>query len=115
MSKAVYLQRGESLDYLNETAETIEANTIVPIIGRIGIAGAAIHPNEKGSLHVAGVFEIGKTCTEEIKQGMPVYFDGTGITDSAKSGDSEEENTPAGYAAQTAQASDLTVVVKLPG
>lgn len=109
MSKAAYWQRGESLDYLNKTTEIIEANTIIPIGGRIGVAGTSINPNEMGSLHVTGVYEIEKTGGTEIQQGAPVYFDGTGITDA------ESGNTPAGYAAQTAEAGDKTILVKLPG
>ena len=109
MSKAAYWQRGESLDYVNETTVVIEANTIIPIEGRIGIVGTSINPGEKGSLHVTGVYEIEKTGTSEIKMGAAVYFDGTGITDE------ESGATPAGYAAQTAAADDKAILVKLMG
>ncbi len=109
MSKAAYWQRGESLDYVNDTTAVIEANTILPIEGRIGVAGTSINPGEKGSLHVTGVYEIAKTGTAEIKMGAAVYYDGTGITDT------ESGNTPAGYAAQTAAAEDTVILVKLMG
>lgn len=109
MSKAAYWQRGESLDYVNNTTAVIEANTIIPIEGRIGVAGTSINPGEKGSLHVVGVYEIAKTSTAEIKMGAAVYFDGNGITDAASG------NTPAGYAAQTAAADDAVILVKLMG
>lgn len=118
MSKAVYWQRGESLDYANETTAVIEANTIIPIEGRIGIVGTSLSPREKGSLHVTGIYEIEKTGTAEIKMGAAVYFDGTGITgtaDNGKSGEEKEAYIPAGYAAQTAGAEDKTVLVKLMG
>ncbi len=109
MLKAAYWQRGESLDYVNDTATVIEANTIIPIEGRIGVAGTSINPGEKGSLHVVGVYEIAKTGTSEIKMGAAVYFDGNGITDAASG------NTPAGYAAQAATADDAVIFVKLMG
>lgn len=109
MSKAAYWQRGESLDYVNDTTAVIEANTIIPIEGRIGVAGTSINPGEKGSLHVTGVYEIAKTGTAEIKMGAAVYYDGTGITDA------ESGNTPAGYAAQKAAADDTVILVKLVG
>ncbi len=109
MSKAAYWQRGESLDYVNRTNAVIEANTIIAITGRIGVAGTSINPGEKGSLHVTGVYEIKKTGTAEISMGAAVYFDGNGITNTASG------NTPAGYAAQTAAAGDATVLVKLMG
>lgn len=109
MSKAAYWQRGESLDYKNETTAVIEANTIIALNGRIGVAGTAIEPGETGSLHVTGVYEIEKTGTAAIEMGAPVYFDGTGITDTA------DGNTLAGYAAQAAAAADTVILVKLQG
>ncbi|MCM1189809.1 MAG: DUF2190 family protein [bacterium] len=109
MSKAAYWQRGESLDYVNNTTAVIEANTVIPIEGRIGVAGTSLNPGEKGSLHVVGVYEIAKTGSAEIKMGTAVYFDGNGITDTASG------NTPAGYAAQTAAADDAVILVKLMG
>lgn len=109
MSKAAYWQRGESLDYVNGTASIIEANTIIDLKTRIGVAGTSINPGEKGSVHVTGVFEIAKTGNEEIAMGTTVYFDGNGITATAGS------NTPAGYAAGTSAAENTTVLVKLLG
>ncbi len=109
MSKATYWQRGESLDYVNEGSAVIEANTIIDFGTRIGVAGTSINPNEKGSVHVAGVYEIAKTGTEEIAMGAAVYFDGTGITNNAT------DSTPAGYAAAKAKADATVVLVKLLG
>lgn len=108
MAKANYWQRGETLDYLNSTNETIEAGTIITLGTRIGVAGTTIHPREMGDLHVAGVYRIPKTGAGEIAMGAAVYFDGTGITDIA------EGNTPAGYAAAASMDSN-EVLVKLPG
>lgn len=109
MSKASYWQRGESLDYQNSGTTVIEANTIISLGTRIGVAGTSINPGEKGSLHVTGVYEIAKTGTSEIAMGKAVYFDGNGITDTASG------NTPAGYAAATASADDTVILVKLLG
>lgn len=108
MAKAAYWQRGESLDYPNNGSTVIEANTIVDLGTRIGIVGTDINPNEKGSLHVTGVYEIEKTGTSEIAMGAAVYFDGTGITN-------ETSGTPAGYAADTATADATVILVKLLG
>lgn len=38
MSKAAYWQRGETLDYVNNTGSIIEANTVIKLAERIGIA-----------------------------------------------------------------------------
>lgn len=109
MAKAIYWQRGESLDYVNATDATIAANTIVSLGTRIGVVGTDILPGEKGSLHVTGVYEIPKSGAGAITMGAAVYFDGTGITTTASS------NTPAGYAAQAAASGDSVVLVKLLG
>ena len=107
--KATYWQRGEALDYVNTTDETIPANTVVEIVSRIGVTGGDIEPGQTGTLHVCGVFELPKTDVTEITMGTAVYSDGTGITATAAS------NTPAGYAAQAAGADDKTILVKLLG
>ena len=51
MSKASYWQRGETLDYKNTGSSTIEANTVVELTGRVGIAGTDIAPGAEGDLH----------------------------------------------------------------
>ena len=83
MTKAEYLQRGESLDYTNATEDTIPDGAVVTIGSRVGVTGCPIPPGRTGSLHVVGVFEIKKTGTAAIEMGQTVYFDGTGITDAA--------------------------------
>ena len=75
MSKASYWQRGETLDYKNTGSSTIEANTVVELTGRVGIAGTDIAPGAEGDLHVCGVFEFNKTGTNEIAFGQPVRQD----------------------------------------
>lgn len=107
MAKASFWQRGESLDYKNGTDTVIEANTVIDLGTRIGIAGTSINPGESGSLHVVGVYELPKTAAAEVTMGAAVNFDGTGIT--------TEAGTPAGYAAATSAASDETILVKLLG
>ena len=110
MSKAIYWQRGESLDYVNTGVTVIEANSIIDLNKhRIAVAGTSINPNEKGSIHVTGVYKIPKTDSGEIQFGADVYFDGTGITATAGS------NTPAGYAAETSAAGASQILVKLLG
>lgn len=108
MAKATYWQRGETLDYKNNTSATIEANTIIVIGKRIGVIGTTIYPGEKGSLHVSGIYSIPKTADVEIALGANVYFDGTAIT-------TTETDTPAGYAVEAAAADAATVLVKLLG
>ena len=107
MAKASFWQRGESLDYKNGTDAVIEANTVIDLTTRIGIAGTTINPGEVGSLHVVGVYQLPKTSDAEIAMGTAVTFDGSGITTGT--------GTPAGYAAAAATAEDTTILVKLLG
>lgn len=116
MSKAAYWQRGESLDYTNAGTTKIDANTVVELTGRIGIAGTDIAPGAKGDLHVCGVFEFDKTGTAAITMGQNVYYDGEGITDAADNGKTATEKveyTPAGFAAAESGAADTKVLVKI--
>ena len=107
MSKASFWQKGEALDYTNNTTALIEANTIMVIGDRIGVAGTDIPPGGLGSVIVGGaVFEMPKTGTDEIAIGKEVFWDGNGITDASG-------GTKAGYAAQTAEASATKILVNI--
>lgn len=108
-TKAEFWQRGEALDYTNPDNVTIEANSIVKIGSRIGVAGTTIEPGKTGSLHVGGVWGIKKTGAAAIEMGQTVYYDGSGITDAA------DGNTEVGYAAAPSAAGDATILVKLNG
>ncbi len=110
MSKAEYWQRGEAIDFVNDTEETIEANEIVAFGSRVGIAGTVIEPGETGSLHVFGVFEMPKG-DGEIETGADVAYDADAGTVSAAG----EGATAIGYATEAAAADDETVKVKLLG
>ena len=66
MSKASYWQRGETLDYKNTGSSTIEANTVVELTGRVGIAGTDIAPGAEGDLHVCGVFEFDRLHSDSL-------------------------------------------------
>lgn len=106
---AEYWQRGESLDYANETAKVISAGTVIDLKERIGVAGTDILPGRVGSIHVMGVYSMAKAESKEIAMGASVYFkaeDGT-ITDEVG------ENTPAGYAAAKAESADATILVNI--
>lgn len=66
MSKAAYWQRGEALDYKNTGTAKIEANTIIVLGSRIGVAGMEISPGEVGTLHVTGVYSCPKVASAAI-------------------------------------------------
>ncbi|MEY8396177.1 DUF2190 family protein [Lachnospiraceae bacterium 45-P1] len=106
--KAVYWQRGESLDYLNGTGADIPANTVVIFGNRIGVAGTDIPAGENGTLHVVGVFEFPKKTGVSLAMGDPVTFTEENGMDKATSG-------AMGYVIEDAAAEASTVRVKLLG
>lgn len=107
--KAIYVQKGETLDYTPDADVT--AGSIVPLTSRIGIAAAPISAGETGTLQMEGVFRFPKASGEEIQMGAAVFYDAatSAITTAA------DGNTPAGYAAAPALAKDSGVLVKLLG
>lgn len=117
MSKTRYVQRGESLDYVNTSGKKIAAGDVIAMVSRIGVAGTDINAGETGSVHVIGVFSMEKTKAAAIPMGTAVYYDGTGITSDKDDGASSDPKAyiPAGYAAEAAAESDETILVKLVG
>ena len=107
--KAVYYQRGETLDYFPE--EDVESGAVVSLGTRVGVAAAPIPAGEQGAVHMVGVFAMAKTDGEAIEQGTSLYYDAAADAVTATEGG----NTPAGYAAASAAATDATVLVKLLG
>lgn len=106
--KAIYWQKGESLDYLNGTEADIPANTVVIFGDHIGVAGTDIPAGENGTIHVTGVFEIHKKTGVALEMGDPVTFTEENGIDKATSG-------AVGYAIEDAAAAAATVRVKLLG
>ena len=94
MSKAEYWQRGESIDYKNTGSSAIEANSVIVLGKRVGVAGMTIQPGETGSLHVKGVFRFEKDDSE-ITAGAEVYVTAAGKMTTTASG-----NTAAGFATE---------------
>ena len=112
---ATYVQKGEFIDYINPTGETIQPGEVVSLTSRIAVAGCEIKPGEKGSLATEGVYSLVKTSADTvIALGTKVCYDGTGIV-LAQTEEKEDSNVPVGYAIQASSATDTTVLVKLMG
>lgn len=106
--KAVYWQRGESIDYANSGDAKIEAGTVVELGSLIGVTGCDIAPGEVGSLHIVGVFKFAK--------GSGAINAGAGVVVSASTGKAAAAgaNDTANGVAIEAAASDATeVLVKI--
>lgn len=107
-AKANYWQRGETIDFLNDTNAKIEANTVVLLGKRIGIAGTDIAAKSVGTLHVTGVYKFPK-ATGEVTVGALVYWDAAANNITT----TEASNTLAGFAVEAAGNDDDTVTVKI--
>ncbi len=108
MSKALYWQRGETIDYANNTTDIIDANSIIVLGNRIGVAGTDILPSKTGSVHVTGVFQFLKE-SGAVTTGTDVYYsESDGVITS-----SSENNIKAGFAVQDAADDDTTILVKI--
>lgn len=109
MAKAKYWHKGNAIDFINGTDAVIEANTIVAVGKRVGVAGTDIAPGETGSLVMEGVWKFPKGDAD-VTAGDAVYFnvDGGIITKA-------DTDIPAGYATETAGAAATEVLVKLIG
>ena len=108
MSKAKYIYRGDSIEYVNATNADIEYGSVVSLGTRIGIAGGNIPAGEVGALHIVGVFELPKAASVEIAQGAAVYFN-------TKNGNvtTTDTDVPCGWAVAAAGSAGTTVAVKI--
>ena len=77
MTKAVYVQKGETLDFTNTGAEDIEYNEVISLTDRIGIAQESIPIGATGSVAVAGVYELPADTTVAFATGENLYWDAT--------------------------------------
>lgn len=106
--KARYWQKGEVLDYRNETEKIIPENTAVLIGSRLAITGVAIMPGELGTLHTTGVFELEKAA-EKIEIGQVVYYD----ANADKITVTKENNVAVGFAVASFEEEETKVLVKI--
>ena len=72
--KGVYVQRGETIDFKNNTTSAIAPNDVVTMTKRIGIAATDIPVGAIGTVHVVGVFDMPAETTNEFTAGQTVYL-----------------------------------------
>ena len=109
-AKATYWQRGESIDFLNETDETIEAGEAVSFGEAVGIAGMDIPPHTVGSLHIEGVYKFPKAAGEIGNGDRVCLKDGKAQKHDAGS---HEDCAWLGHAVAKAASEDEIVLVKI--
>lgn len=72
--KAVYVQKGDTLDYINPTDTVIEAGTAIKMGMIFGVAATDIAPGERGTIATTGVWELPKDASA-ISAGENVIYD----------------------------------------
>ena len=106
MAKAIYLQEGETINYVNG-ATAVGYMDVIDLTSRIGVAAQDIAPNATGSISLEGVYTIPADDAKSFTVGAPVYWD-------AVAGEATDviTTTPAGWAVEAATTSP-TVKVKI--
>mgnify|MGYP001004195036 CR=1 FL=1 len=104
-----YIQKGETLDYLNGGLAPIVYDSVVNLVNRIGIAGANIAIGAVGPVHVTGVFELPAINTAAFAVGTTLYWDPVAgnLTNVAVN------NIPAGWATEPKLLAGTTARVRL--
>ena len=106
---AQYVQKGSSIDYINNGAAAIAAGDIVNLGARIGVASTDIAVGAVGSVAVSGVFSMPKAAGA-VTVGAALYFDSESGNITATSG---EKTVPAGWAVAPAAADAAEVLIKI--
>lgn len=104
--KAVFQQRGDSIDFVNNTGADIKANDVVTLTSRIGVASMDIPVGSQGTVHVVGVFSLPAETTTAFNVGQTVYLSNNTI--SATSSD-----TVAGFVVAPKAANGTVALVKI--
>lgn len=104
---AEYAQRGEVIDYVNETETEIPANTLIQLGDAVGVTGTSILPGEAGSVHIEGVFRFDND-SKEIALGTVVY-----LKDGKVTSEKEGADMRLGHSIRKSAAADPFVYVKI--
>lgn len=70
-----YVQKGNVIDFTNNTGSDIASGDAVPCGSLLGVAITDIADGETGSLNIEGVWELPKVEAAEMGQGDPLNWD----------------------------------------
>lgn len=105
----MFVQKGDTIDYLNPGPAPIQYNSVVNLATRIGVAGENIAVGATGSLHVSGVFELPAVNNVAFAVGDELYWDPVaGVLTNVQAG-----NVPAGWATEPKAQADTLARVKI--
>lgn len=108
---AVYIQKGDRIDYKNDTDAVIKSGDVVAMgTNRIAVADCQIEVGAVGTLALTGVWEFPADTSAAIEFGAIAYWDASSKTMKAAQSASE---IPAGICVQKKETAGATVWVKL--
>jgi len=106
--QAVYIQKGEILDYYN-AGSALTAGTVVVIGNHVGVCATDIGALETGAVFVSGVFEMATVTNASFAIGDVLYWD-----DSAKNlTKTASSHKVAGMCASVKETAGAKALVKL--
>lgn len=83
--QAIYVQRGEVIDYTNAGQVAIKSNDVVGLATRIGVAATDIPIGAVGVVNIIGVFDLPALSTEAFTVGQAVYWKDDALTGTSSS------------------------------
>lgn len=107
MAKAVYVQRGDNIDFTTENA--VEYMDVVPLTTHIGVAGEPIAAGGTGTVWLKGVYDLPIAGGAAVATGAAIYWDAENDTATTTATD----NIPAGMAVADKAAAATTVRVMI--
>ena len=108
---AVYIQKGDRIDYKNDTEAVIKSGDVVAMgANRIAVADCQIEVGAVGTLALTGVWEFPADTSAAIEFGAIAYWDVSSKTMKATMNASE---IPAGICVKKKESSAATVLVRL--
>ncbi len=106
---ARFYQDGNAIDYINDTAETIQYGDVVNLGGKIGVALETIPTGAMGSLGIEGIYEMESDSGTAFAIGYMIYLNTDG-NDTKTAGD-----IVAGWAVCPKESADTKAYVKING
>ena len=108
---AVYIQKGDRIDFKNDTEAVIKSGDVVAMgANRIAVADCQIEVGAVGTLALTGVWEFPADTSAAIEFGAIAYWDASSKTMKATKSASE---IPAGICVKKKESSTATVLVRL--
>ena len=113
---AQFIQKGDIIDYTNNSETAIEYGQLVIGKDKVFVAAEEIAPGATGGVHASGVFELAAETTAAFEFGQKIYYDAEnkGATATAETGSTTKvPNAYIGIAVEVKAESTAKATVRL--